>query len=108
MKSFRKIGSLFKHKNKAEGGTSKQQTADSAPRQQPEMNTTQTSEAPAVGGQSDKRLVRIYIVYYSMYGHVLQLAQAIKEGIDSVQGCSAEIYQVIVCSSIVEMWFPGC
>lgn len=103
MKSFRKIGSLFKHKNKAEGGPSKQETADSAPRQEPEMSTTQTGEAPAVGGQSDKRQVRIYIVYYSMYGHVLQLAQAIKQGIDSVQGCSAEIYQVLDSTLILDL-----
>ena len=30
--------------------------------------------------------MKILIVYYSMYGHVFKLAQAVKEGAESVKG----------------------
>ena len=33
-----------------------------------------------------KRKMKILIVYYSLYGHVLKLAQAVKEGAESVKG----------------------
>jgi NAD(P)H dehydrogenase (quinone) len=37
-------------------------------------------------------MVKIAIVYYSMYGHIVQLAQAEKKGIESAGG-TADIYQ---------------
>ena len=37
---------------------------------------------------------KVYIVYYSMYGHVKTMAQAIKEGVDSVSKCEGILYQV--------------
>lgn len=37
---------------------------------------------------------KIYIVYYSMYGHVGALAKKQKEGVDSVPGCEGVLYQV--------------
>ena len=30
--------------------------------------------------------MKILIVYYSLYGHVFKLAQAVKEGVESVKG----------------------
>src|SRR5258708_24942099 len=33
-----------------------------------------------------KREMKILIVYYSLYGHVFKLAQAVKEGAESVKG----------------------
>ncbi len=33
-----------------------------------------------------KRKMKILIVYYSLYGHVFKLAQAVKEGAESVIG----------------------
>ncbi|GMH45356.1 hypothetical protein BSKO_13313 [Bryopsis sp. KO-2023] len=39
-------------------------------------------------------MAKIYIVFYSMYGHIYKMAQAIKEGVDSVEGCEAVLYQV--------------
>lgn len=39
-------------------------------------------------------MTKIYVVYYSMYGHVRTMANAIKEGIDSVDGCEATLFQV--------------
>ncbi|MCO5569964.1 hypothetical protein L7F22_023678 [Adiantum nelumboides] len=37
---------------------------------------------------------KLYIVYYSMYGHVEKLAQEIKKGADSVEGVEATLWQV--------------
>eukprot|EP00897_Mesotaenium_endlicherianum_P008981 jgi/Mesen1/8110/ME000435S07284 len=37
---------------------------------------------------------KVYIVYYSMYGHVARLASKIKEGVDSVPGAEGFLYQV--------------
>lgn len=36
----------------------------------------------------------IAVVFYSMYGHVEGLARTVKEGIDTVPGCSATLFQV--------------
>jgi hypothetical protein len=36
----------------------------------------------------------VFIIYYSMYGHVQALARAAKEGIDSVEGMEGVLYQV--------------
>ncbi|XAR53712.1 NAD(P)H dehydrogenase (quinone) [Bertholletia excelsa] len=37
---------------------------------------------------------KVYIVYYSMYGHVARLAQEIKKGAESVEGVEAKLWQV--------------
>jgi NAD(P)H dehydrogenase (quinone) len=39
-------------------------------------------------------MAKIFIVYYSMYGHVKTMAQKIKEGVDKVDGCEGVLYQV--------------
>ncbi|KAL1917042.1 uncharacterized protein VTP21DRAFT_5240 [Calcarisporiella thermophila] len=39
-------------------------------------------------------MAKIFIVYYSTYGHVVKLAEAIKEGVEKTAGVTAEIYQV--------------
>ncbi|KAK9821414.1 hypothetical protein WJX81_001025 [Elliptochloris bilobata] len=37
--------------------------------------------------------VKVYIIYYSMYGHVAKLAQKEKEGVDSVEGAEGVLFQ---------------
>lgn len=37
--------------------------------------------------------VKIQIVFYSMYGHIYQLAEAEAAGASEVQGCTVELYQ---------------
>ncbi|KAG6537506.1 NAD(P)H dehydrogenase (quinone) FQR1 isoform X1 [Zingiber officinale] len=37
---------------------------------------------------------KVYIVYYSMYGHVEKLAEKIKEGALSIEGVEAKLWQV--------------
>ncbi|KAK8664824.1 hypothetical protein V6N13_084597 [Hibiscus sabdariffa] len=39
-------------------------------------------------------VAKVYIVYYSMYGHVEKLAQEIKKGAESVEGVEAKVFQV--------------
>ncbi|KUG00680.1 Flavoprotein YCP4 [Phytophthora nicotianae] len=39
-------------------------------------------------------MAKIAIVYYSTYNHVSTMAETIKKGIESVEGVTAEIYQV--------------
>ncbi len=36
----------------------------------------------------------VQIVFYSMYGHIYTMAEAVAEGVRSVAGCSAELLQV--------------
>lgn len=38
--------------------------------------------------------VKIAIIYYSTYNHVATLAEKVKAGVDSVEGCEATIFQV--------------
>ncbi|RDY05072.1 NAD(P)H dehydrogenase (quinone) FQR1, partial [Mucuna pruriens] len=40
--------------------------------------------------------VQVYIVYYSMYGHVERLAEEIKKGADSVEGVEAKLWQALL------------
>ncbi|GBG71367.1 hypothetical protein CBR_g8786 [Chara braunii] len=37
---------------------------------------------------------KVFVVYYSMYGHVAKMAQHIKKGVDSVAGCEGHLFQV--------------
>ncbi|KAE9119477.1 hypothetical protein PF010_g7865 [Phytophthora fragariae] len=39
-------------------------------------------------------MAKIAIIYYSTYGHIATLAESVKEGVESVPGVTAEIYQV--------------
>mmetsp|Transcript_5980 Transcript_5980/g.10627 ORF Transcript_5980/g.10627 Transcript_5980/m.10627 type:complete len:252 (-) Transcript_5980:318-1073(-) len=38
--------------------------------------------------------VKIAIIYYTTYGHVKAMADKVKEGVDSVDGCEGVLYQV--------------
>ncbi|KAG0564838.1 hypothetical protein KC19_8G144200 [Ceratodon purpureus] len=38
--------------------------------------------------------VKVFIIFYSMYGHVLTMAKKMKEGVDSVEGVEAFLFQV--------------
>ncbi|XP_027157476.1 uncharacterized protein LOC113759046 [Coffea eugenioides] len=42
----------------------------------------------------DFMATKVYIVYYSMYGHVEKLAEAIKKGASCVEGVEAKMWQV--------------
>ena len=38
--------------------------------------------------------VRVQIIFYSMYGHVYRMAEAVAQGVREVQGAEASLYQV--------------
>jgi NAD(P)H dehydrogenase (quinone) len=38
--------------------------------------------------------MRIFIVFYSMYGHIFKMAEAVAEGASSVSGADAQLFQV--------------
>jgi hypothetical protein len=46
------------------------------------------------GSKSVKRLMKIHIVFYSMYGHIYKMAEAVAEGARQVQGAEVALYQV--------------
>jgi len=37
---------------------------------------------------------KVFIVFYSTYGHIYKMAKAVKEGVDSVEDCEGILYQV--------------
>jgi NAD(P)H dehydrogenase (quinone) len=39
-------------------------------------------------------MVKIAIVHYSLYGHVATMSEAVKKGVESVEGATCDIYQV--------------
>ena len=38
--------------------------------------------------------VKVQIIFYSMYGHVYKMAQAVAEGVKQVAGAEVSLYQV--------------
>ncbi|KAK9084968.1 hypothetical protein Sjap_025379 [Stephania japonica] len=49
---------------------------------------------------------KLYIVYYSMYGHVEKLAEEMKKGAESVVGVEAKLWQVFLVVVLVDE-IPG-
>lgn len=37
---------------------------------------------------------RVQVVFYSMYGHVYRMAEAVAEGVRTVEGCEVQLFQV--------------
>ena len=56
-----------------------------------DIDITATSQEKEV--QEAKKL-RIFVVFYSMYGHVESLAKQMKEGVDSIEGVEGVLYRV--------------
>ncbi|XP_028798480.1 probable NAD(P)H dehydrogenase (quinone) FQR1-like 1 [Neltuma alba] len=56
-----------------------------------ETTTIAVREAPI---EAETKKLRVFIVYYSMYGHVESLAREIKKGVDSVEGVEGVLYRV--------------
>lgn len=56
-------------------------------------STIEPDEHDAVGSIKSRKL-KIYVVFYSMYGHVARLAKKIKAGVDSVDGVEAVLFRV--------------
>ena len=44
--------------------------------------------------QEEQTMCKVLIVYYSMYGHIFKMAEAVAEGVREVAGCEAVIKRV--------------
>lgn len=53
-----------------------------------------TSQNDAVTDPTPTRKLKVYIVFYSMYGHVEGLAKKMKKGVDAVDGIEGILYRV--------------
>lgn len=67
----------------------------------PETDGTNSSHVEDGIGQEqqqkkheEQRKLRVFIVFYSMYGHVELMANMIKKGVDSVDGVEGFLYRV--------------
>lgn len=53
-----------------------------------------SSDAALSGEQGKTKKLRIFIVFYSMYGHVENLAKRIKKGVDGIEGFEGALFRV--------------
>jgi NAD(P)H dehydrogenase (quinone) len=68
--------------------------AATAPREAPEEEVAAAAVASAAAAAAAGRKVRLYIVFYSMYGHVESLAQRAAAGAGAVDGVEAVLRRV--------------
>ncbi|KNA20978.1 hypothetical protein SOVF_047310 [Spinacia oleracea] len=60
----------------------------------PSSEPIPTPQNNAVIDPTPTRNLKLYIVFYSMYGHVEGLARRMKKGVDSVEGIEGVLYRV--------------
>lgn len=58
------------------------------------MRVSQENAASSLQVDTPPYKHKVYIIYYSMYGHIEALAKKIKEGVDSVDGVEAHLFRV--------------
>uniref|UniRef100_A0A2N9E190 NAD(P)H dehydrogenase (quinone) n=1 Tax=Fagus sylvatica TaxID=28930 RepID=A0A2N9E190_FAGSY len=61
--------------------------------QTPSINTTTQVQDGSVQLQLPEKL-KIFVVFYSMYGHIEILAKRMKKGVDSIEGVEGVLYRV--------------
>ncbi|XVF15713.1 hypothetical protein REPUB_Repub09cG0179400 [Reevesia pubescens] len=59
-----------------------------------EIHETPTVTVNSTNTQSVTVTLKVFIVFYSMYGHVEKLAKRMKKGVDGVEGVEAVLYRV--------------
>jgi NAD(P)H dehydrogenase (quinone) len=64
-------------------------TAEVAPSAEKPIQSVPVAVKPA-----EMATKKVYIIYYSMYGHIAAMARAVKKGVDSVEGVEGVLYQV--------------
>ncbi|KAL0431275.1 UNVERIFIED_CONTAM: putative NAD(P)H dehydrogenase (quinone) FQR1-like 2 [Sesamum radiatum] len=81
----------------AASSASGKEEEDNLPESTPPTTTNDAAaadEAVATIPSGPPRNLKLFIVFYSMYGHVEGLARRMKRGADSVDGVEAELYRV--------------
>lgn len=64
----------------------------------PKNETTSTSQLEGqreLLPQEVVKKLKVYVVFYSMYGHVESLARSVKKGVDSIDGVEGVLYRVM-------------
>lgn len=62
----------------------------------PKNDTATTSrEGPPPPLPQEVKKLKVFIVFYSMYGHVESLARSLKKGVDSIEGVEGVLYRVV-------------
>ncbi|KAL1361958.1 hypothetical protein HN51_010264 [Arachis hypogaea] len=56
--------------------------------------TTSTSREVAPPAREAKENLKVFIVFYSMYGHVESLARSMKKGVETIEGVEGVLYRV--------------
>ncbi|KUF96829.1 Coatomer subunit epsilon-1 [Phytophthora nicotianae] len=56
--------------------------------------TLQFTPSSTSYSKTQKKMTKIAIIYYSTYGHIATMAESVKKGVESVDGVTAEVYQV--------------
>ncbi|XP_012491698.1 probable NAD(P)H dehydrogenase (quinone) FQR1-like 2 [Gossypium raimondii] len=93
------VPSKKRQPSSAEGSAAATATATTATINAPIEADEETHETASVAvnstnAQSVTATLKIFIVYYSMYGHVEKLAKRMKKGVDGVEGVEAVLYRV--------------
>lgn len=60
----------------------------------PHLTRQVASSAVQHSGKSPDDKVKVWVVYYSMYGHIAAMANAVLKGVNSVDGVDGKLYQV--------------
>ncbi|RYR22850.1 hypothetical protein Ahy_B03g068146 [Arachis hypogaea] len=56
--------------------------------------TTSTSREVAPPAREANKNLKVFIVFYSMYGHVESLARSMKKGVETIEGVEGVLYRV--------------
>lgn len=60
-----------------------------------ERPASQTEGTDVTGSETEgSKKLRIFIVFYSMYGHIESLAKRMKKGVDGIEGVEGVLYRV--------------
>eukprot|EP00878_Enallax_costatus_P021681 GHUV01022971.1.p1 GENE.GHUV01022971.1~~GHUV01022971.1.p1 ORF type:complete len:180 (+),score=22.36 GHUV01022971.1:70-609(+) len=59
---------------------------------------TAPAPAPVPAAAAAMATKKVYIIYYSMYGHIDKMARVVKKGVDSIEGVEGVLYQVNMLS----------
>ena len=78
------------HKQSQAAGVSKQQP----PIAQPVTSTAPASQTKTPATMSTTGTKKIYVVFYTTYGHIYKLVQEVAKGINAVPGTEAVLLQV--------------
>ncbi|KAK9057544.1 hypothetical protein SSX86_022380 [Deinandra increscens subsp. villosa] len=91
-----KGGGCFPSKNRAPSIAESDPDPDPNPAPIPVINNEHPIPIPQITPpvENETRKLRIFIVFYSMYGHVESLARNIKKGVDEIEGVEGVLFRV--------------